>query len=47
MGHPALRHEEGDIKVNPDGTMPVAWWLRGEKAAWRPRMHNTFTGLDA
>jgi len=35
--------EEGRIKLNPDGTLSVAWWLRDERGEWRPWMQNTFT----
>ena len=33
---------EGRVKVNPDGTISVAWWLRGENGGWEPWMQNTF-----
>ena len=33
----------GRIKVGPDGTVSVAWWLRDERGEWRPWMHNAFT----
>jgi hypothetical protein len=35
--------DEGKIKVNPDGTISVAWWLRDENGEWRPWMNNAFT----
>jgi hypothetical protein len=34
--------DEGRIKVNPDGTISVAWWLRDENGEWKPWMINTF-----
>jgi hypothetical protein len=33
---------DGRIKVNPEGTISVAWWLRDEGGEWRPWMNNTF-----
>jgi hypothetical protein len=35
--------EEGKIKMNPDGTISVAWWLRDDEGEWKPWMNNTFT----
>ena len=35
--------DEGKIKANADGTIPVAWWLRDERSEWRPWMNNVFT----
>jgi hypothetical protein len=32
--------------VNADGTITVAWWLRGEGGEWQPWMRNTFTRTD-
>jgi hypothetical protein len=32
--------------VNADGTISVAWWLRGEDGHWQPWMRNTFTRTD-
>ena len=37
---------DGRIRLNADGTVSVAWWLRGEGAAWQPWMRNTFTRTD-
>jgi hypothetical protein len=34
--------EDGKIKTNTDGTISVAWWVRGEKGEWKPWMDNTF-----
>ena len=34
--------EDGRIKVDPDGTISVAWWLRDESGEWSPWMENTF-----
>jgi hypothetical protein len=37
--------EAGKIKVNPEGTISVAWWLRDESGKWKPWMDNTFTNV--
>ena len=34
--------DDGRIRVNPDGTIDVAWWLRDEGGEWQPWMHNRF-----
>jgi len=34
------------IKLNPDGTVSVAWWLRQENGEWKPWMNNTFTKIE-
>ena len=34
---------DGNIKVNPDGTITVAWWLRDLEENWNPWMTNTFS----
>ena len=34
--------DDGMIKVYPDGTIRVAWWLCDERGEWVPWMHNTF-----
>jgi hypothetical protein len=33
---------DGKIKLNPDGSLSVSWWLRDESQAWQPWMLNTF-----
>jgi Protein of unknown function (DUF1579) len=38
--------DDGAIKLNPDGTLSVAWWLRDENGEWRPWMRNTFTRIE-
>jgi hypothetical protein len=38
--------DEGRIKLNPDGTLSVSWWLRDEDGEWKPWMNNTFTKVD-
>ena len=38
--------DEGKVKLNPDGTLSVAWWLRDENGEWKPWMHNTFTRIE-
>jgi Protein of unknown function (DUF1579) len=35
--------DEGRVKLNPDGTLSVSWWLRDEDGEWKPWMNNTFT----
>jgi hypothetical protein len=35
--------DQGRVKLNPDGTVTVAWWLRGQDGDWRPWMRNSFT----
>jgi hypothetical protein len=37
---------DGKVKLNTDGTVSVAWWLRGEDGEWRPWMRNAFTPAD-
>jgi hypothetical protein len=37
---------DGKIKLNPDGTVTVAWWLRDEDGTWQPWMTNTFTRVE-
>jgi hypothetical protein len=34
--------EHGRIRVGPDGTISVSWWLRDEAGDWQPWMTNTF-----
>jgi Protein of unknown function (DUF1579) len=34
--------DDGKIKVAPDGTITVSWWLRDEAGEWQPWMTNTF-----
>ena len=36
---------DGKIKVNANGTIIVAWWLRDEDGSWKPWMTNTFNKL--
>lgn len=33
---------QGRIRLNGDGTVSVAWWLRGQDGDWRTWMRNTF-----
>ena len=35
--------DDGKVRVNDDGTISVAWWLRDKRSDWAPWMHNTFT----
>jgi hypothetical protein len=37
--------DAGKVKVNSDGTISAAWWLRDEHGDWQPWMENTFTRL--
>jgi hypothetical protein len=49
QGPARFQHEldaDGSIKLNADGTVTVAWWLRGEDGEWHPWMRNTFTRTD-
>lgn len=34
--------QNGNVAVNHDGTIGVAWWLRDEHGEWAPWMHNIF-----
>ena len=38
--------DEGRIKLNHDGALSVAWWLRDENGEWKPWMRNTFTRIE-
>jgi Protein of unknown function (DUF1579) len=38
--------DDGAIKLNPDGTLSAAWWLRDENGQWKPWMRNTFTRIE-
>jgi len=38
--------DQGKIKVNADGTISVAWWLRDATGEWQPWMTNTFTKVN-
>jgi Protein of unknown function (DUF1579) len=38
--------DEGRIKLHPDGTLSVAWWLRDANGEWKPWMTNTFTKIQ-
>jgi hypothetical protein len=37
--------DAGRIKVNADGTISIAWWLRDEDGTWQPWMDNTYRKL--
>jgi hypothetical protein len=37
---------QGGIKVNPDGTISVHWWLRDTHGEWMPWMNNTFARVS-
>jgi hypothetical protein len=37
--------DQGRIKLNPDGTLSAAWWLRDEDGNWQPWMNNTFSRI--
>jgi hypothetical protein len=34
--------DNGSIRIDPDGTLSVTWWLRDETGDWQPWMTNTF-----
>ena len=34
--------DQGRVRLNGDGTVSVAWWLRGQDGDWRTWMRNTF-----
>jgi hypothetical protein len=38
--------DAGRVKVNPDHTISVAWWLRDDNGDWQPWMNNTFRRAD-
>jgi hypothetical protein len=38
--------EQGRIKLDPDGRLSVAWWLRDEAGEWQPWMTNTLERTD-
>jgi hypothetical protein len=38
--------DKGRIKLSPDGTVSVAWWLRDANGEWQPWMNNTFTKIE-
>jgi hypothetical protein len=38
--------EDGAVRLNPDGTVTVDWWLRDEAGEWRPWMRNTFARVE-
>jgi hypothetical protein len=35
--------ESGKVRVNEDGSISVAWWLRDENGEWQPWMDNRFS----
>jgi hypothetical protein len=39
-------NDDGRIKLNADGTLSMAWWLRAESGEWQPWMKNTFTKVQ-
>jgi Protein of unknown function (DUF1579) len=38
--------DTGRIRVNPDGTITVDWWLRDDNGTWQPWMNNTFRKME-
>jgi hypothetical protein len=38
--------DSGQIRVNKDGTISVAWWLRDENGEWQPWMDNRFSKVE-
>ena len=39
--------DSGKVRVNEDGTISVAWWLRDENGEWQPWMDNRFSRVAA
>ena len=37
---------DGKIRVSPDGTISVVWWLRDKDGNWKTWMNNTFTKVE-
>ena len=37
---------DGQIALDDEGRVTVAWWLRDEHGAWQPWMTNVFTRID-
>jgi hypothetical protein len=38
--------DSGKVRVNEDGTISVAWWLRDENGEWQPWMDNRFSKVE-
>ena len=38
--------ETGKVRVNEDGSISVAWWLRDENGEWQPWMDNRFSRVE-
>jgi Protein of unknown function (DUF1579) len=38
--------ESGKVRVNEDGSISVAWWLRDEHGDWQPWMDNRFSRVE-
>ena len=38
--------ESGKVRVNEDGSISVAWWLRDENGEWQPWMDNRFARVE-
>jgi hypothetical protein len=38
--------DDGNVKLDPDGTVTVSWWLRDDSGDWQPWMTNTFTRVE-
>jgi hypothetical protein len=38
--------DSGKVRVNEDGTISVAWWLRDENGEWQPWMDNWFSKVE-
>jgi Protein of unknown function (DUF1579) len=38
--------DDGKVKLNADGSLSIAWWLRDEQGEWQPWMRNRFTKVE-
>ncbi len=38
--------DSGKVRVNDDGSISVAWWLRDENGEWQPWMDNRFSRVE-
>jgi hypothetical protein len=38
--------EDGTIRLNPDATISVSWWLQDDDGVWQPWMKNTFAKVE-
>lgn len=38
--------DSGKVRVNEDGSISVAWWLRDQNGEWQPWMDNRFSKVE-